>query len=228
MARKTARRSQDPALPAPDLPRDETELEPATAPPRAGGSHDGSWFSGTTCGDLSGVDARDARFLGCVLSRLRADGLALAGARLVDVRMTCLAATEAPWRSSTWQEVLVEDCRVGALDLSGAQWTRVAVRGGRFDFVNLRDATLTDVTFSGCDLREVDLSGATLTRVRFEDCRVGHLDVTSAHLSGVDLSGADLEAVSGVGSLRGARVSQVQLIRLAPSLAEHLGVDLAE
>lgn len=228
MPKKSNRRSEEPATPTPDLPLDESTLEAATRPPGAGESHDGLLFGAATCGDLSGVDARDARFLGCVLSRLRADGLALAGARLVDVRIAALAATEAPWRSSTWQEVVVEDCRVGAWDLSAAQWTRVAVRGGRFDFVNLREASLTDVTFTGCDLREVDVSGADLTRVRFVDCRIGHLDVTSARLSGVDLTGADFEAVSGVGSLRGARVSELQLVRLAPLLAEHLGLRVAD
>jgi uncharacterized protein YjbI with pentapeptide repeats len=222
--KKTARRPDAPALPTPDLPADEADLEPASVAPTAGESYDGLLFSEATCGDLSGVDARDARFLGCVLARVRADGLALAGARLVDVRVTAVAATEAPWRSSTWQEVVVEDCRFGALDLSAAQWTRVAVRGGRFDFVNLRDAALTDVTFSGCDLREIDFSGSSLTRVRFLDCRIGHLDVSSSRLSGVDLTGADFEAVSGVGSLRGARVSEFQLVRLAPLLAEHLGL----
>lgn len=227
MPKKPARARTDvPALPTPDLPADEDELQPATSPPVAGVSHDGLLFSEATCGDLSGVDARDARFLGCVLARTRADGLALAGARLVDVRMTSLAATEAPWRSSTWQEVVVEDCRVGALDLSAATWTRVAVRGGRFDFVNLRGAEVVDVTFSGCDLREVDVSGATLNRVRFEDCRIGHLDVTSARLSAVDLTTAEFEAVSGVASLGGAKVSELQLLRLAPLFAEHLGVSV--
>ncbi|WP_049821285.1 pentapeptide repeat-containing protein [Kineococcus radiotolerans] len=225
MTEESARARRDtPAPPRPDLSADEGGLEPAAVPPRAAATHDGLLFGGAAGGDLSGVDARDARFLGCVLSEVRADGLALAGARLVDVRLAAVAAAEAPWRAGTWQDVVVEDCRVGALDLSGARWARVAVRGGRFDFVDLRGAQLHDVTFSGCDLREVDLSGAALTRVRFEDCRVGHLDVTSARLDGADLTGAAFEALSGVGSLRGARVSEVQLLQLAPQLAGHLGL----
>nr|WP_240897654.1 pentapeptide repeat-containing protein [Kineococcus vitellinus] len=91
----------------------------------------------------------------------------------------------------------------------------------------MRGTTFTDVTFRGCDLRDVDASGARWTRVRFEDCRTGHLDVTGARLQDVDLTACELEAVSGVGDLRGAVVSEVQLALLAPLLAAHLGVRVA-
>ncbi|WP_432564836.1 pentapeptide repeat-containing protein [Kineococcus sp. SYSU DK003] len=211
-----------PAPVAPDLPTDEDDLQRSPAPPAAGGAHDGELFGDDL--DLSGVDARDARFLGCVLRPGRADGLDLTGARIVDSRLATLAATQTRWRSSTWRDTELRECRVGALDLSSASWTRVAVRGGRFDFVDLRGAELTDVTFEDVDLRDVDAAGARLTRVQFTGCRLGHLDVHTATLSAVDLSGSELEGVSGVGDLRGAVVSQVQLTRLAPLFAAHLGV----
>lgn len=218
-ARGAARTGPAPAVP--DLPADEGDLTAVTTPPDDGAPHEGELFAGL---DLSGVDARDTRFLGCVLRPTRADGFVLVGARLLDCRVQSLAATEAPWRASTWRDTVLADCRVGALDLSAARWDRVGVRGGRHDFVNLREAELVDVVFTGVDLRDVDLSGARLTRVRFEDCRIGHLDVTAATLDGVDLSTSEFDAVSGVGNLRGAVVSEVQLVRLAPLLAGHLGL----
>ncbi|WP_432540417.1 pentapeptide repeat-containing protein [Kineococcus sp. SYSU DK002] len=213
-----------PAPPDPDLPADEADLLPAVAAPRAGGSYDGQRFGPEL--DLSGADARDARFLGCVLRPVRADGLVLVGARVVDCLVADLAATEAPWRAGTWRDAVLSGVRVGALDLSAAVWDRVEVRGGRYDFVNLRGAELVDVTFTDVDLRDVDLSGARLTRVRFAGCRIGHLDVGSATLSAVDLTSSELAGLSGVGGLRGARVSAVQLAQLAPLLAEHLGLEV--
>ncbi|MEW1957592.1 pentapeptide repeat-containing protein [Kineococcus sp. NPDC059986] len=212
-----------PALPVPDLPADEDALVRQDAPPRAGGDHDGELFPADL--DLTGVDAHDSRLLGCVVRSTRADGFRLAGARLVDCRVAGLGATEALWRNGTWRDTIVQGCRVGALDLSGASWNRVLVQGGRVDFANLRATELVDVTFDGVDLRDLDLGAARLVRVRFVDCRIGHLDVTGARLQAVDLSGSELtEGLDGVGDLRGAVVSSGQLLQLGPLFAEHLGV----
>ncbi|WP_170126983.1 pentapeptide repeat-containing protein [Kineococcus rhizosphaerae] len=224
MPKKPARTAPAPVVP--DLPADEDALSPAAGPPRAQGSYDGELFGPDV--DLSGVDARDSRFLGCVLRPRRADGFVLAGARVVDCRLEGIGATEARWRAGTWRDTVLADSRVGALDLSAVSWDRVALTGGRYDFVDLREAELVDVTFTGADLRDVDLTGARLTRVAFVDCRLGHLDVSAATLSAVDLTSSDLEGLSGVGNLRGARVSGVQLARLAPLFAHHLGVEVAD
>lgn len=212
-----------PGLPDPDLPADEEELQHRTQPPLTGGDHDGELFPADL--DLSGVDARDARFLGCVVRCARADALQLAGARFVDCRIAGLGATEAPWRAGTWRDTVVEGCRIGALDLSTASWNRVLVRGGRVDFANLRGAELVDVTFHGVDLRDLDLGSANLRRVRFSGCRIGRLDVAGARLEAVDLRGSDItDGLDGVGDLRGAVVSSSQLLQLAPLMAAHLGV----
>ncbi|WP_167581579.1 pentapeptide repeat-containing protein [Kineococcus rubinsiae] len=208
---------ETPRPPSPDV----GELVPAPGPPAATRSHDGLEYRDV---DLSGVDARDARFLGCAFTGCRCDDLDLAGARLVDCTLDATTATTAAWRSTTWQDVTVDGFRFGALALPAADLTRVRFSAGRVDFANLRDTTFTDVVFAGCDLRELDAAGARWTRVRFEDCRIGHLDVHAATLTAVDLSAAELEGVAGVGGLRGARISDVQLLQLAPAFAEHLGV----
>jgi uncharacterized protein YjbI with pentapeptide repeats len=212
------RRDRDEPLAArPDL----GELTPAGGPPGAGRAYDGLEHRDL---DLSGVVARDARFLGCAFTGCRCDDLDLAGSRLVDCTVAGVTATTAAWRSTTWQDVTVDGFRIGALTLPAARLTRVRFTGGRVDFGNLRDTDLTDVVFRDCDLRELDAAGARWTRVRFEDCRLGHLDVSGATLSAVDLSPSELEGVAGVGGLRGARISPAQLVQLAPAFAEHLGV----
>ena len=206
-----------PRRPSPDL----GGLSPAGSLPRPAAAHDGLEYRDT---DLSGTDARDARFLGCAFTGCRCDDLDLAGARIVDCTFAATTATTAAWRSTTWQDVTVDGFRFGALALPAASFTRVRFSGGRVDFANLRDTDFTDVVFADCDLRELDAAGARWTRVRFEECRIGHLDVTAATLSAVDLSAADLEGVAGVAGLRGARISDVQLLQLAPAFADHLGV----
>ena len=110
----------------------------------------------------------------------------------------------------------------------GAQLTRVRISGGKLDYVNLRDGTLTDVVIEDCVIGELDLVGARLTRVVLAGCRVGRLDVTRATLDRVDLRGAELTALRGLASLRGATITPEQLTDLAPHFAEHLGLTVAD
>lgn len=220
MSPRRTSRSGSPLTPTPDLPAEDT-LERTSAPPEADWSHDGLLFDGV---DASGVDATDAKFTGCVLNDCRADDLVLTGARVLDCRIRGLSATTAPWRSSTWQEVVLEQTRIGALTASTASMTRVAFTGGRIDFANLRESSLTDVTFTDCDLRDLDAMGAHLTRVRFENCRLGSLELSAARLRDVDVSTSELEGIAGVESLRGLTISEFQLTQLAPALAAHVGL----
>ena len=50
--------------------------------------------------------------------------------------------------------------------------------------------------------------------------------MAEATLSKVDLSGARLQTVIGVDNLRGAIISQEQLLDLAPLLAAQLGLEV--
>ena len=43
-------------------------------------------------------------------------------------------------------------------------------------------------------------------------------------LDEVDLRGAQLAALDGIGSLAGSLITEAQLVRLAPALAAHLGI----
>lgn len=215
--------SPRPAPPVPDLAAD-AALERTGSPPVAGRTHEGLLFEGR---DLPALDAAETRLVGCVLADLHAEDLVLTRARVLDSRVRGLVSTTAAWSSSTWQDVVLDHPRIGALTAPSATLTRVSVTGGRIDFANLRETTLTDVTFTDCDLRDLDAMGARWTRVRFQDCRLGSLELASATLRDVDVSTSELSAVAGVGSLRGLTVSGVQLLQLAPAMAGHLGLVVA-
>jgi uncharacterized protein YjbI with pentapeptide repeats len=174
--------------------------------------------------DLSGQSAENARFLDCRIVRCVLDAASLsraqiAGSVLAEVRAHTLSAAD-----SVWRDVAITGCRLGAVTGHGAQVTRLRVSGGKFDYVNLRDAALTDVVIEDCTIGELDLVGARLTRVTFERCRVGVLDLTRATLDRVDLRGADLAGLRGLGHLRGAIITPAQLIELSQALAAHLGL----
>ena len=105
---------------------------------------------------------------------------------------------------------------------------RVRFRGGKLDSVNFRGAVFTDVTFEDCMLRDTDFGGATLLRVGFAGCTLTGADFTKTACTEVDLRGAQLGITAGYESLRGATIDSVQLVALAPYLARHLGITVAD
>jgi len=104
----------------------------------------------------------------------------------------------------------------------------VVFTAGKLDSVNFRSAVLTDVTFEDCVLRDADFGGATLLRVSFAGCTLAGADFTKADCTEVDLRGARLGITAGYESLRGVTIDSGQLVTLAPYLARHLGITVAD
>jgi hypothetical protein len=57
---------------------------------------------------------------------------------------------------------------------------------------------------------------------------VAGADFTKATCADVDLRGASLGITGGLGSLGGTTIDSVQLVSLAPQLAYHLGIKVAD
>ena len=87
-----------------------------------------------------------------------------------------------------------------------------------YDRLLFADAAFDSVTagnchFMDCAFRNVRFTGADFTKVTCTD---------------VDLRGASLGISAGIDSLRGATIDTVQLVGLAPLLARHLGITVAD
>jgi uncharacterized protein YjbI with pentapeptide repeats len=185
---------------------------------------------------------------GFEIADLRLDAVALEDASVYGSRLTGLRADEADLRHTTlaevvlervdvpvvrgvrgrWRGVEVRDARLGSAELYESTWDRVHLVGCKLGFVNLRGAELRDVLFTDCTVDELDLVQARAVRVAFAGTRVRRLDVQASTLESVDLRGADLDEVAGVRSLAGTTVTPDQLARLAPLLADGLGITVAD
>ncbi|WP_181255864.1 pentapeptide repeat-containing protein [Nesterenkonia sandarakina] len=174
--------------------------------------------------DLTGMDLSGGRL---TESRLRS-------VTLSDTDLSAASVLESDWERvssphlkaprSTWRDVSIEGSRFGVAELYDAGISGLVLRGCKLDLVNLRNAVLTDVVFEHCTITELDISGARATRVRFSDCTIGTLEASGARLKDVDLRGAQLSRIVGLAGLKGAVISEEQLVELAPSLAQHLGL----
>lgn len=178
--------------------------------------------------DLSGVDLSGGRLTECLLRSVALADTDLSAASVLESGWEWVSAPHLKAPRSTWRDVSIEGSRFGVTELYDAGISGLVLRGCKLDLVNLRNAVLTDVLFEHCTIAELDISGARATRVKFSDCTVGTLEVRDARLKDVDLRGAALSRIVGLAGLKGAVISEEQLVELAPSLADHLGLVVSE
>ncbi len=222
MAKAMANRTGDRAKPAhhfalPDLSRfDGDSLA-------IGRDYDAALFAEL---DFTGQDVPDARFFECRLDRCCVDGLSLRRVRFIGCQLAGLFGASVDFADSTWRDSELVGGRLGAVTLAGAMWKDVRVHGMKFGFLNLAGARLEDVVFEECEIASLDVGAAQLKSVSFIDCSIEEITVAEATLSKVDLSRARLRTIIGVDNLRGAIVSHLQLLDLAPQLAAQLGLEV--
>jgi len=100
------------------------------------------------------------------------------------------------------------------------------------------DCSLAGVSFSDCNLRkcrftdtamrEVRIVGTDLAETGWQDVTLTGADFTKATCTDVDLRGASLGIAAGFEALRGTTIDSVQLVTLAPQLANHLGITVED
>jgi uncharacterized protein YjbI with pentapeptide repeats len=178
--------------------------------------------------DLTEASSTQATFLDCALTRVNF-GEAEAPVDLTGVRFTGTRVEDC--RADTWamprgnlNHTEITGTRIGAGVVHDSVWERVLFENCRISYLNLRGAKLADVEFRDCVIDEIDLDRAKASRVSFPDSTVGVLQCEEATLGNVDLRGLQPHKISGVHSLRGATIDEMQLMLFAELFARELGV----
>jgi uncharacterized protein YjbI with pentapeptide repeats len=117
-------------------------------------------------------------------------------------------------------------CRLTGVELAEATWNDVVLTDCRVDFGGFRHAKLTRVVFRDCRLEEADFAAATLTDVVFERCELRRASFAGCRIERVELSGCTLLELTGVESLRGARMPWGDILENAPLFAHGLGIEV--
>jgi uncharacterized protein YjbI with pentapeptide repeats len=196
------------------------------------GDYDRVLFAGRAFAD---ADAGGARFTECAFTNgTEFDGGRLRRCRLSDVWFAQVRFVAVDLAESSLTDAWASDCVLAGVQAFSLIGRRLRLRSCKLDSVNFRDARLTDVTFEDCVLRDVDFGSATLTRVRFPGCTLVNADFSRVTCKDVDLRGARLGSTSAPGikagydRLSGTRIDHPQLMTLAPLLAHHLGITVAD
>jgi uncharacterized protein YjbI with pentapeptide repeats len=132
----------------------------------------------------------------------------------------------------TGREGRAERVHISGSRLRGVTWVNgvlqdVVLEGVIGDEVSLRFSTLRRVTLRDCTLPGLDLTEAKLDDVRLERCSLPGAQFNSARVKGLRIEGCDLSGASGAAALAGASIHPDDLLTLAPSLAEAIGMTVS-
>jgi uncharacterized protein YjbI with pentapeptide repeats len=148
----------------------------------------------------------------------------LRSVELIDVAAEGIDAANSDWGGARLKRAAFSEARLTGVSLAEAQIEEVSFRGCKLDYANFRYSAIKHVSFEDCVLARADFQGASLDSTRFSGCNLLEADFSKAQLDRVDLRGSELKLAGSVLGLRGAIIEPLQLIELARSLAQELGI----
>jgi uncharacterized protein YjbI with pentapeptide repeats len=134
--------------------------------------------------------------------------------------------------SIRWEVGAIDRCVFRGCTLVGANLNQLILKNVifedcRLDYANLSQLRTTSPTiFIGCSLIETNFYQSNLTAAAFDGCKLAATHFDECDLKGADMRGNDLAALTGVMSLRGARLSETQLAGLTEAVVQDLQLDL--
>lgn len=166
------------------------------------------------------VDLRDTRVVGAV---------AMSGEVSERPEVVNVVVERCDVAGFTGRDGRAERLVVSASRLRGVTWVNGIVQDAVLDGVigdgiSLRFSTLRRVTFRDCVLPGLDLTETKLEEVRFERCALPRAQLNGAKVKSLRIEGCDLAGATGVAALAGASIHPDDLLALAPSLAEAIGM----
>jgi uncharacterized protein YjbI with pentapeptide repeats len=178
--------------------------------------------------DITNFSARSAIINESILDRLSAAEANLERLSLTQVSITRGELTATNCEASTWQTVKLKDTRCSGLKLQTGTLKDVTFANCKLDLANFRYTKLERVRFIDCILSESDFYMATLKDVFFENCSLISTEFSSAKCKNVDLRGSDVSTIRGISGLKGAIIDSMQLIAIAPLLAQEAGLSVKD
>lgn len=172
------------------------------------------------------------------VSRLQIDGSKLEGAsltglvfdkfELTDCQCTKLEAAALRTHKANLLRVVIADSRLTGAEFAEAHLEDCTFKNIKFDEAGFRFASFKRVRFENCMLQRADFSNATFDQVTFTGCDLEESSFVSASCKDVDVTTEELGSIKGILGLKGATISEIQLMQLAPLLANELGFRIKE
>ena len=183
------------------------------------------WFNKS---DLSGVQIRSIALNESKLTSVNLAQAKLEKTAFLDVVIEGSSLVATNFTDSGWRSMQIIDSRC-----SGAQFQMRAIenamfKGCKLDLANFRFAKLKNVIFRDCLISDTDFYNAELTNVHFDKCNIEKIELSGTKNKNLDLRSSQLGSIHGSGSLKGAIIDSMQLMQLAPYLAQEIGLTIKD
>ncbi|MFX4273777.1 pentapeptide repeat-containing protein [Propionibacteriaceae bacterium Y1685] len=172
------------------------------------------------------VDLETLRWHGSSLSGAQIDKLSLTDCAFTECDLAVLAAPE-----SSWNRVLLANCRMSGFSAAGATVQYVEVTDAVADLASWRFARLTRVRFTGGRWTQADFVGTTFDDVVFTDCDLTRADFSQAVVKKARFDNCRFDGVGGMDSLRRSVISYddpTDALGLLGPMAHGLGITLED
>lgn len=186
--------------------------------------------------ELDGVVAQDVDFAKATrlsVDGSRLDGVGMTAAVLDKLEMTdseCMRLESAGIQThkANMLRVRMTDSRLTGAEFAEAKFEDCVFQNVKFDDAGFRFASFTRVRFENCILRQADFSNAKFSHVTLTGCELEGANFVSANCKDLDVTTEDLTLAKGLLGLKGATISETQLMQIAPLLASELGFQIAD
>ncbi len=125
---------------------------------------------------------------------------------------------------SGWRSALISRSRCSGAQLYKSSLKDVVFQECKLDLVNFRYSKLENVIFRDCLLDDTDFYCAQLKNVEFDNCTIVKIEVSSVKMKDVDFTSSELGIFKGISGLKGATINSLQLINLAPFMAQEMEI----
>ncbi len=173
---------------------------------------------------VAGAEASSGRFEQVHLEDVDLSQSKLRAVELIDLMAERVDGANCDWGGARFWRSSFSDARLTGINLAEAQIEQVSFRDCKLDYANFRHSAIKHVSFEDCVLIGADFQGASLDSTRFSGCRLAEADFSKARLARVDLRGSELALAGSVLGLGGAIIDPSQLMELARTLAQELGI----
>lgn len=179
---------------------------------------DGALLTGADLAACERIYADASKFEKCIFT-----GANLSAFAATDVVFSRSEAAAMRGYKANLLRVQVSDSRFSGAEFAEGSFEDCTFKNVKFDEAGFRFASFKRVVFEDCVLRNADLSNAKFSHVVFRGCELEGASFVSADCTNVDVSTENLAECKGITGLKGATISELQLIQLAPLFASELG-----
>lgn len=201
-------------------------LDELTAPPL----HNDELFENQRIIELNaaGVQATNVSFDECELYKPLLSQAKLEKLQLRDVRIAGGDCTAVNASDGGSLRVTFDDVRMTGFDASRSTYKEVCFKNCKIDMANFRFSKLKNIRFEDCNLTDCDFQSAQLTSVVFRNCILQKVLLSNAVCKQVDMRTSQINNLIGWKSSAGIVIDSVQLMHLAPELAQELKIIVAD